>query len=91
MLVCFNCILNYFLLYSSSCRFFLQGQIVKNPHRVGRYIPYAATDYGDILINRENWCFHINGLIVAISEEMDMLWFARSLVNMESSRRLETI
>ena len=64
---------------------------MKNPHLVGGYIPYAATDYGDILINRENWCFHINGLIVAISEEMDMLWFARSLVNMESSRRLETI
>ena len=35
--------------------------------------------------------FSLLGLIVAISEEMDMRWFARSLANTESSLRPETI
>ncbi len=55
------------------------------------YIPHAATDYGDIWINGENGFFPANGLIAAISEEMDMRWFARSLANTESFLRPETI
>ena len=82
MLVCFSYILKLLSSLFIILPFPFTGANCEESSSRWRLYPYAATDYGDILINRENWCFHINGLIVAISEEMDMLWFARSLVNM---------
>ena len=91
MLVCFNCILKLLSSLFIILPFLFTGANCEESSSRWTLYPVCSNGLWGYIDQQGELVLPYQWSYLAISEEMDMLWFARSLVNMESSRRLETI